>query len=283
MSKDWKRLEAFARILSAPLQRHVIGEAESSRLAALIDRASCLLSRSYRLASAIYSVFTAGCSELGYENVYVSFNGGKDSVAVLHLHRLATLADPNAFDGAAILPFAGMKYYSTYKLLGKPLNVVFFKDPNERLFPEISDFIQLASKTYNFTLRVIEDTWHRGIPQLPSSGKKGFVLGCRSTDFEGIQLAELEEGSAGGVEFTRIHPILNWNYGDVWNFLRLYSLEYCPIYDAGYTSIGGTEDTIANACLRNPDGTYAPAYTLKDWSKERCGRIKPKRKADTDG
>ena len=79
----------------------------------------------------------------------------------------------------------------------------------------------------------------------------------------------------------------------MWQFLRNFNLDYCPLYDDGYTSLGKTTDTHPNpALLVEPvvttsasatratatttatatAKTYLPAYMLGDWSLERAGR-----------
>ena len=48
----------------------------------------------------------------------------------------------------------------------------------------------------------------------------------------------------------RINPILTWEYGHVWHFLRTFNLPYCCLYDQGYTSLGRVTDTRPNPALR---------------------------------
>lgn len=78
--------------------------------------------------------------------------------------------------------------------------------------------------------------------------------------------------------FMRVNPIIDWTYGQVWHFLRLFELPYSDLYDNGYTSLGNINDTIPNPLLLKPSGeSYFPAYMLTDWSKERAGRLSKKK------
>ena len=54
-------------------------------------------------------------------------------------------------------------------------------------------------------------------------------------------------------------------------------LEYCSMYDEGYTSLGGVGDTVRNPKLRHVDPqtgweSYRPAYELTEDDEERLGR-----------
>lgn len=63
-------------------------------------------------------------------------------------------------------------------------------------------------------------------------------------------------------------------------FIRHLNIPYCPLYDMGYTSLGGTTDTHRNPALRRqshsgpgtPKTEFRPAYELVEDEEERLGR-----------
>jgi len=75
---------------------------------------------------------------------------------------------------------------------------------------------------------------------------------------------------------------------DFGQFIRHLKIPYCPLYDEGYTSLGGTLDTHPNPALlvksvaeaegpseeppERPKARFKPAYELTEDDEERLGR-----------
>ena len=53
---------------------------------------------------------------------------------------------------------------------------------------------------------------------------------------------------------TRVLPLLDWEYADVWAVLRGAGWDVCPLYAEGYTSLGHREVTEHNPHLKRRDG-----------------------------
>lgn len=83
--------------------------------------------------------------------------------------------------------------------------------------------------------------------------------------------------------FTRVFPILDWCYSDVWAFLKHYDLTYCVLYDHGYTSLGEIHNSQKNPHLKmesdaeafEDEDNYKPAYCLEHGDYERYSRRDP--------
>ena len=118
---------------------------------------------------------------------------------------------------------------------------------------------------------------------------KAIFVGTRRTDPHGKMLTHFDPTDHNWPVFVRVHPVIDWHLDEIWAFLRSEELgggregglEYCSMYDEGYTSLGGVGDTLRNPKLRDvedkEDGwgervRYRPAYELVEDGEERLGR-----------
>ncbi|GMI33392.1 hypothetical protein TeGR_g8460 [Tetraparma gracilis] len=217
--------------------------------------------------------------------VISSYNGGKDACVVMHLHRAAhahhfrqrfrELPDPPALPPAP--------------------RVVYFESPGE--FPEIEVLLrETVGECALDMLSFRNASFSAGLLSLSaaSPGPLAFALGTRAGDPNAAGQGRFEPSSDWMPPFMRVNPVLDWSYGHVWHFLRLFGLPYCSLYDGGFTSLGSVGDTDPTGALKKPGGEatgYWPAYMLADYSKERDGRRKkgggggepPKRRESIDG
>lgn len=230
----------------------------------------------------------------GPSSVICSFNGGKDAVVILHLVRAIHA-----------------KYYnSTGETPTRP-RAVYFNNDNE--FSEVKLFLEESVNAYDLDMVAFEHGvgFAAGLDILVKNNyvqgasetvmPMAFVLGTRESDPNAIGQDSFCPSSHWMPPFMRVNPVLDWNYGLVWHFLRLFRLPYCSLYDQGYTSLGTTKDTYpcpALAVNRGDDQDinnggastvemansnlpkFWPAYMLVDWDQERAGRVKKEKPAD---
>eukprot|EP00903_Cladosiphon_okamuranus_P021990 g20220.t1 len=224
-------------------------------------------------------VFRDGLRLYGPDQLIGSYNGGKDAVVIMHLHR------------------AAVAKYSVDKGRAFRTKLIYFE--NKREFPEVEKLVKDSERRYDLELARYETGFVEGLQQRIDEGGAdkcyGFVLGTRQGDPNcGVQ-TNFTPSSDWMPAFMRVNPILDWNYGQVWMFLRDFGLPYCSLYDEGYTSLGNLDNTFPNPYLKKradsmvesssvdheDDGEeelvaeteeYLPAYMLSDWSLERAGR-----------
>ena len=185
-------------------------------------------------------------------NLGVFFNGGKDSTVLLDLVN---------------------RYHQDQKLTYK-MNSFFLKSPNE--FPELTSYVKLAEKYWEQNFKVIKSNSLKiGLKMLAEQYNiKAYMLGVRGSDPEGKGIGFFQPTTPGWPKATRVFPLLNWNYDDIWMYLDGLKLPTCELYQKGYTSIGSISKTKPNPYLYdNESHTYKHARELKDGSLERCGRL----------
>eukprot|EP01071_Lankesteria_metandrocarpae_P008608 Lankesteria_metandrocarpae@DN5003_c0_g1_i1.p2 len=197
----------------------------------------------------------------GPAGISVAFNGGKDAVVC-----------------AALYAAALANFYCVNKEIqrDKP-TAVYFRSDTETHFPEVDEFVERFCQRMDFDLRTVNHGYVEGLQNyltsVDNAGPRVIILGNRRSDPRSSNLGTFEPSSDWLPPFLRVHPLLRWHYGSVWDFLTWHNLPYCELYDRGFTSIGTMTNSFPNPVLRLR-GDFLSAHCLRepDWNKERWGR-----------
>lgn len=188
----------------------------------------------------------------------ISFNGGKDCTALLHL------------------------VHSTVRKLHQSqdcrLTAFYAQLPNH--FEEESKFVEETVAKYNLKLlRYSCNSLKESLRQLKAESPNTEVIfiGTRIDDFRpGTKMDFFAPTDKEWPSFMRINPILNWSYSQVWSFIRELEIPYCDLYNRGYSSLGTKNDTEKNSSLlkfrENGEPYYLPAWSLVRSHEERISR-----------
>ncbi|XXG99407.1 hypothetical protein Hte_005746 [Hypoxylon texense] len=151
-------------------------------------------------------------------------------------------------------------------------------------FAEVDEFVAATTAAYHLDLTTSDQAMKPALTAYlrERPDVKAVFVGTRRTDPHGADLTFFDETDAGWPRFMRVHPVIDWHYREVWGFIRALGIPYCPLYDKGYTSLGGTDDTHPNPALKEGDKTsssskadgqhFRPAYELTEDREERLGR-----------
>ncbi|MCL4427417.1 MAG: phosphoadenosine phosphosulfate reductase family protein [Deltaproteobacteria bacterium] len=164
------------------------------------------------------------------DKIGIAFTGGKDSTVLLDLTR-------NVFQGKI------------------PFKVITIDTSVE--FPEIKEFIEKLKSSWGFELSTYSN--NEALKQKYPVAKdkadccnnlKTLPLKLSIKDLHlkalmtGIRKDE-NEARANEVYFSkrkdphhfRVHPLLHFTEKDIWDYIKLNNLPYCPLYEQGYRSI----------------------------------------------
>lgn len=190
------------------------------------------------------------------EEVSVAFNGGKDNIAMIHLVHA---------------------FLQKQQWKGK-LDALYIEEPDP--FTEVEEFMREAEKSYNINLVKIKGPMKSALSEFLKSrpNVKAMVLGTRKGDPGSHNQGAFAPTDGDWPALMRVNPVLDWNYHDIWTFIRGLSVPYPTLYDKGYTSLGSKSNTAPNPNLSFKDSKgqvlYKPAYELENGNQERAGRLK---------
>lgn len=201
---------------------------------------------------------------------YLAFSGGKDSLVLYHLAKMA-----------------GVKFKAHMNLTSiDPPDVIRFVKKNypdvELIKPKMSIY-DMALKKHILPTRVMR--WCCAEFKEMSGAGKVTLIGIRKGEsvrrskrnevetgdrkFSGNfdQFSEHRETMitcVGGKDKILISPIFNWTEKEIWEFIRQYKIEYCKLYDEGYNRIGCILCPMANRKQKIKDCKRFP-HVRRKW------------------
>ncbi|XP_034473572.1 probable FAD synthase [Drosophila innubila] len=192
------------------------------------------------------------------------FNGGKDCTVLLDLL---------------------MRYCRSQGIASKDIPMLYIESDDS--FAEIDEFVSSCVQLYDVQLIKYKDSLKVALTHMTQDMPriKAVFVGSRNTDPYCERLQSMQKTDSDWPEMMRLNPLLEWSYHDIWHYIHMYKVPYCPLYSHGYTSIGYKSNTLPNphlkrSCNPSPDATdsgcYKPAWELADPTKERAGRMAKK-------
>jgi len=264
---------------------------------------STLLYRVQQQTWTSLSVIREALSRYTLSELSLSYNGGKDCLVLLILFLASLHLLPSPTDDSNNCNCNGnhnKPHNSRNKSIPTSIPAIYVQPPQP--FSSVESFVHSTSRTYHLSLTqytysppstTLRSTFASYLSLHPQI--RAIFVGTRRTDPHGANLTHFDRTDHGWPDFVRIHPVIDWHYAEIWAFIRHLGIEYCPLYNQGYTSLGGSNDTHPNPKLRvkvnsnntaNGDNSnvdddndrdtmtpsYRPAYELTDDDEERLGR-----------
>ncbi|MCJ7636970.1 MAG: phosphoadenosine phosphosulfate reductase family protein [Nitrososphaeraceae archaeon] len=173
----------------------------------------------------------------------IFFNGGKDSVVMMDLIK-------RAYNNNLDIP------------------IIFVEKPDE--FPEMLEFIE----SLELNIIKVKDMKESIRDLMDKDSITHIFTGIRHNDPYGSKTNMIQMTDKDWPQVYLVNPLIKWEYHDIWYYIFDRDLEYCKLYDQGYTSLGQIGNTFKNSLLFNSNHKkYQAAYKLKDGKYERYGRI----------
>jgi len=132
------------------------------------------------------------------------------------------------------------------------IRTVFVTYPNP--FPHVDAFVRVCVQRYQLKCVYIPGPMKQALQHYLDSSvsTKAIFVGIRRTDpYAGKykiripkteqwklivlidKLSHFDQTDQGWPDFMRVHPVIDWSYKNIWDFLLQLRIPYCSLYDEG--------------------------------------------------
>lgn len=216
------------------------------------------------------------------EGYYLAFSGGKDSIVIKKLAELSKVKFDSHYNWTTVDPPELLKYIKKYHpdtTIEKPDITMWQLIPKKKMPPTrlvryccselkekggIGRFVVTGVRWAESSRRknsrnMVEFDRYGSQSKKAKENRELFLM----NDNEGKRRM-IEQCTIKGKHI--LNPVIDWTDKDIWDFIKMYDVPYCKLYDQGFDRLG---------CIGCPmQGTKGMERDFKRWSKYKTNYIK---------
>jgi phosphoadenosine phosphosulfate reductase len=101
------------------------------------------------------------------------------------------------------------------------------------------------------------------------AGKRGWITGLRREQSNArAAVPDIDTSDEAATGRVKVNPLANWTWGDVWHYVKLHQVDYNPLHDEFYPSIGCAPCTRA---ISLGEDFRAGRWWWEDEAAKECG------------
>ena len=227
-----------------------------------------------KITPELFQKIVYSCSKIKEENIYyVSFNGGKDSLAAYLILKYYLYCIENDLNYSHFESLNKFKENQNKIILNK---VVFLYFVSDKHFESEEDYVIKFAKKEQIKIYYCYSSYEEGLNYLLNRFSiNKIIMGTRNDDLKNTEHSNLivdtliEKSTKPFPEFDRFYLVFNFTYNEIWRLILFLNSDYLDLYDKGYSSIGDKFNTKINQYLFIDHREVFPAWCLKNHESER--------------